>query len=57
VFAQAAHFNGRVVKTPVDPFSGKGLEGISGVELERVVNDHTGPGVEFPQVFLATTFQ
>jgi hypothetical protein len=59
VFAQAAQLKVGLVEAPVEPFIGEGLEGVPGVGhgSASVVNDHTGPEVEFPQVFLATIFQ
>jgi len=59
VFEEAAQLSVGLVEIPVAPLEGEGPEGVPGVGqgAEPVVKLQTDPEVEFPQLFLATTFQ
>ena len=59
MFEEAPQVNVGLVETPVAPLEGEGPEGVPGVGQGAgpVVKYHTDPEVEFPQLFLATTFQ
>ncbi len=59
MFEVAAQLSVGAIEIPVAVFAGEGDEGVPGVAqgAAPVVKLHTGPWVELPQLFLATTFQ